>query len=188
MIHCVGCSWTRNWPKFIPGATWEWFDGCGLWAFHESVKSNADTVVVQLPTPIRSYERGSTTEIYHRYITSVLPGREKRLLKRYKREIVELNSLHPNVIFFEFNTAGYPFRAPFDFNCSDEIKSWAAKSGIQWLRLNLSGIPGMCVKEGTEPVKKPWRLINPPGMYVQDGHPSEMACRLAAEYIMENLQ
>lgn len=202
-VYCTGCSWTQHWPYWLTlDRRWDYFDGCGLHVIGESVRNSdwADRVVVQLPTPVRSYRTGTdwhcrTRDLFVLFWSTIPVYGTARanviLLDTYRDELLRINRLRQGIVFFEFNTAGYPFRHCHDFgaDCSDEMLFWASDHGLEWLRLDLSGKPGMTLKEVPESMlvetdaPEGWSVVNPPGLRVIDGHPSEAAQTLAAETV-----
>ena len=91
-ILCIGCSWTEGWPHHLP----ESFN------FHKSSLHGLGLGKIKQTFEDKGFERKPRTAI-------------RKLMKEYKDIILEINKLHPNVVFFLYNTGGYPLRHPFDF-------------------------------------------------------------------------
>lgn len=206
-VHCIGCSWTQNWPQYmVCERKWTALDGSGLVRIGNELHAAdwTDSVVVQLPTPIRSFGNqhdlsGVTRDLFINFWASLprvgLGMANSMLITQYRKEIEAIHAKRPGITFFEFNTAGYPFRHCHDFGetCSDSMAAWATSKGIDWLRLDLAGQPGMTRREvaADTPVETDeptgWSVISPPGLRVIDGHPSMEAEKLAAVAVEKHL-
>ena len=199
-IFVTGCSWSRDWPALLdmPNVTHEWHDGKGLATLADSVKQNGsrfDFVVVQMPTPIRWDRSGWSSK---RFIDAFLGRLEKfrfrseeSLLDEYRNQILALNKIHPRILFFFFNTGGYPFRAPFDFGEHMDVIFMESIEGMVWHQLvNFEGRPGYCLGEvpydGQEP--RAVDVVHPKGHFVTDAHPNLLACEHAATTVREEIQ
>ena len=71
-----------------------------------------DTIIVQLPTPIRNKEdHTNTTELFCNFVDSFNNDEEEKkaaekMLDEYKQKIIEINKLHKDVVFFLYNVGG----------------------------------------------------------------------------------
>ncbi len=152
-ILCVGCSWSLYYPKYITDVEtvhWEGIDGGSLWKIGEKLKKLNLTkyryVFVQLPTPIRTFVSESkvciTAKVCRKFIES-FDGTPERvaanlLLKKYKKQLLEIDKLK-KVVFFIFNTGGYPFQGVYNFGeeREDEFIEFFIKNYIPHIKLHL---------------------------------------------------
>ena len=176
-ILCIGCSWTRVWPRKLPYQNTKYkltkkaMDGHGLNDIYNHLKHHAkkfDDIIVQLPTPIRSFRDRflfsyNTGNQFKNFIdswndesidviidkTSFKKRAIEDLLRKYKNTILKINELHPNVHFFLYNTGGYPFRHPFDFGetIDKDMIDWFKYKDIKHIYLTLENKPGFCTGE-----------------------------------------
>jgi len=220
-IFCIGCSWTENWPDFIDKnkeVTKITMHGRGLPSiYNEMLTHNLDDydyVVVQLPTPIRSFgpPKGNTKQYHVDFVNSFSTDGEdvacEKLLTLYKNDIFSINSLHKNVIMFLYNTGGYPLRHPFDFgtNIDNDFINFFKENNIKYVYLSFEGVPGYCIYEEEcddiefrdymeKNMRRMWKsgreyhdkLVwqHPDNFMIFDAHPNEKANRIAAEKIEE---
>ena len=121
-VFAIGCSWTENWPRYVPCDS-TCLDGKGIDTFRRTLKGHDDlvkydTVIVQLPTPIRRGE-GYTAAGVAAYVKRVAGVGEKVarmwLLHKYMEDVKAIAALHRDVRFLLLEVGGYPFRKPFDF-------------------------------------------------------------------------
>ncbi len=213
---CMGCSWSYRWPGLLGFREVTWEDrggGLGLYQIRgrlaQQALSTVDWVIVQLPTPIRSVDAGrvplintaGTLGCFSWFLKHFEGIGEKaaraQLLDRYVEEIHTINAMHPRVLFFVFNTGGYPFRSPFDFGVktAGSLLSQLYAAGIQIADCDLEGQAGYAMKEHegdrTGPLTEKrggkvielgprWSVIDPPGYWIEDPHPNRAADKLAA--------
>jgi len=124
----IGCSWIRAMRllKKINNFDVQYvsFGGQGLWKISNYLKSHDltiyDSIVVQLPTPIRNNAVStSTTGKFNEFLIKIKKLGEQetsnKIMDDYKDKIFEINQLHDRVVFFLYNVGGYPFRHPYDF-------------------------------------------------------------------------
>lgn len=173
-ILCIGCSWTRVWPDKLPYQNTKYklskkaMDGHGLNDIYHHLEAHAkpfDHIIVQLPTPIRSFRNRhlfhfNTGNQFKNFIDSwkdkiteeIEYFKElatEELLNKYKNTILKINDLHPNIHFFLYNTGGYPFRHPFDFgkDIHEKMIKWFRYKDIKHIHLTLENKPGFCTGE-----------------------------------------
>lgn len=202
-VLCVGCSWTRDWPKFLPDyldVTHEWRDGKGITTLHDVVKEQGgrhDAVIVQLPTPIRWdrspwYSRQFIAEFLKRTRGGDPQFFEQKLLDSYYAEMWEISRCHPRVLFLLFNTGGYPFRAPYDFGAevTGQLYDTCIRHYLSLIPVTLQGHPGFCKGEEALSDQPPSdvSVIHPGGRFVTDPHPNDAACRIAASRVLQWIQ
>lgn len=212
MIVCVGCSWTRDWPKFLPNSmdvVHRYYDGKGLGFIREKLRSDlkeesnrADRIVIQLPTPLRSIDLDGSprTMTFLKFVERVWKGkhgeRRDRLMKSYQGEIEKLASDFPGrVVFLVFNTGGYPFRCPYDFGekSQPDMMQFLGEKQLPHVLVDFEGVPGVCVQEteiddGSGP-KERVNVVQPAGpVRIVNPHPNEIACRRAAREVQKLLE
>lgn len=198
-VFCTGCSWTRDWPKFLPSieALHHPFDGKGVRHIHQQMigrrsedANRADRIVVQLPTPVRSVsqEPGNTARCLD-YIKRVWHGQRGRkgreLLRTYQQEIEALAADFPDKLtFLIFNTGGYPFRCPYDFGeqVQQRMVEWLDHKGLPSIVVDFEGVSGYARKEFPRSDGEPKPLaptIQPAcgTTWIVDAHPNDAACR-----------
>tara|TARA_R110000824_G_scaffold173550_4_gene351692 strand:+ start:519 stop:1208 length:690 start_codon:yes stop_codon:yes gene_type:complete len=164
-IFSIGCSWNESWPDFIndnKDVTKVAMHGKGIKEIYNKMLNQDlkeyDYVVVQLPTPIRSFKypelSGVATRQYHiNFVNSFNEVGEdtacNNLLNSYKDDILLINSLHDNVIIFLYNTGGYPLRHPFDFgeNIDYNFVDFFKNNNLKHVYLTFESIPGHCRHE-----------------------------------------
>ncbi len=164
-IFSIGCSWNESWPDFISDdkdVTKVAMHGKGIKEIrNEMLNHNLneyDYVVVQLPTPIRSFRypelAGLATRVYHvNFVDSFKEQDEDtacdNLLNSYKEDILSISSLHKNVIIFLYNTGGYPLRHPFDFgkDIDDRFVDFFQDNNLKFVYLSYEGVPEHCRHE-----------------------------------------
>lgn len=210
MIVCIGCSWTRDWPGFLPDelpVVSRYCDGKGLGFLQYKLETElkdecneADRIVVQLPTPVRSISTEGRdhprTRIFLDFIQQAWKGAERvksdKLLRAYRREVVSLNQAFPGkIIFFIFNTGGYPFRCPYDFGetAQSDMQDFFEENGFLHTTLHLQGFINTCVREvdSTKDKSKPKELVNViqprHRMQIVNPHPNERSSRIAANHV-----
>jgi hypothetical protein len=162
--------------------------------------SKKDFLIVQLPTPVRGILRdGAKPKINTRSYISKYESLEKTvgveesrkdIISYYKLQLCEINSLHENVVFFIFNTGGYPFRYPYDFGdeTQSEIIDYLKEANFNYFIVDFESKPNCGVYEVDydesygKQVSKTLRekiamanCIHPPGKLILDPHPSEHA-------------
>lgn len=210
MILCIGCSWSKNYPKYLQRPkSWVTFGGQGLPEFLDHLGKvpldHYSSIVVQLPTPIRSFEckienPAQRTRCMFKAFVESGTG-QSVLLARYLDEAVQISELHPNVLFFLYNVGGYPFRHPFTFDQPGEpnIRRLFRELGLDLITLSFEGKPGYAKKEEkVDPIVRSkymvdqivhqgygyeWNVEHPPDHVILDAHPNEKADRLAAKLI-----
>ena len=213
-ILVTGCSWVQrmenhNKKNINNRFNFEYlsYGGQGLWKIEKILKKfniseEYDTVVVQLPTPIRNkIDNNNTTELFCNFVDSFNSDKEekkaaKEMLDKYKQKIIEINKLHKNVVFFLYNVGGYPFRHPYDFgkNIDSKIINFLKDNDLNHIYLSFEGKKGYAIKEENNMDKEFWSyyyenwpvalkgdynkkssLIGAPEVLIQDPHPSQKA-------------
>ena len=224
-VLCCGCSWSTNYTKLLNE---KWHvnvethvkNGAGLDIIEDSLKKwkdragrkNIDWVIVQLPTPLRVTPHVKTADFQRALVKNIkFKGKEiaeRDLINLYLQRISKIGMYHENIVFFLYNTAGYPFRHPYDFGSGIENKviSHIEENGFKHVTLNLEGVPGMCrveTKMETEDEKEriKTRMVkiqknyggtyivqNPKNIFIVNGHPNKVADELAASLIDEYIK
>ena len=223
-ILCIGCSWTEGWPHHLP----ESFNfhksslhGLGLGKIKQTFEDKGfiekfDVAICQLPTPIRTFGPGDTTDSHRDFVNS-FEGKPRtairKLMKEYKDIILEINKLHPNVVFFLYNTGGYPLRHPFDFGKDFDKKfiEFFRENDLRDIYLSFEGLAGYCKQEEDcddseykdfveknmkrilkigKPYRdkmdgKYWVWQHPENRIIYDHHPSKRANKIAAKTVRD---
>ena len=223
-ILCIGCSWTEGWPHHLP----ESFNfhksslhGLGLGKIKQTFEDKGfiekfDVAIWQLPTPIRTFWPGDTTDSHRDFVNS-FEGKPRtairKLMKEYKDIILEINKLHPNVVFFLYNTGGYPLRHPFDFGKDIDKKfiEFFRENDLRHIYLSFEGLAGYCKQEEDcddseykdfveknmkrilkigKPYRdkmdeKYWVWQHPENRIIYDPHPSKRANKIAAKTVRD---
>tara|TARA_Y100000004_G_scaffold195559_1_gene262887 strand:- start:3863 stop:4573 length:711 start_codon:yes stop_codon:yes gene_type:complete len=230
-VLCIGCSWTDEWPNFLSDS----FNvekislhGKGLGAIikeleiklkrDEESEEKYGVVICQLPTPLRTFSGDSTMVAHRRFVQTLNQSLEnpiEKLLTKYKTQISEINQLHSNVVFFLYNTGGYPLRHPFDFgeDIDNQFVKFFQESNMKHIYLSFEGKPGYCKQEedcdDSEyksfveknmkrilKINQKWRGMmaekfwvwqHPENRVIYDPHPSKRADKLAAKAVEEYL-
>ena len=203
-------------PKRSQGLYSEGLAGHGLNHIKEILKFSSemseyqekDVLLVQLPTPVRGILRDGHRprtntkgyiEAYKDLVETIgVEEAEEDLFSYYKKCLEEINSFHKNVVFFIFNTGGYPFRHPLDFGSTaqKEIISFLKEKKFNHLIVDYEGLPdcGRIEQYGSKKdleriLNKPksvpsykshipdWltNCIHPPGKIILDAHPNKDA-------------
>lgn len=210
-ILCTGCSWSQIWPQFLEGfeVLHFPFDGKGLWYIHTqqlkkkicSSVRQADHIVIQLPTPVRSLHREKFRRIGTSFLldlirktwTEKLIEEKEKLLGLYREEVRDvISDFSEKVSFLLFNTSGYPFRSPYDFGeqVEEEFTEWFRQNMESHLiSVNFEGVAGYCKEEVPEESEKEplVPVVQPEGAKIIDGHPNESAAKVAALKVQEHL-
>jgi len=216
-IYITGCSWIQRMYKQKTKSidvNYNSYGGQGLWKIKDHLKSNNfdeyDSIIVQLPTPIRNDSiSASTTDKFNQFISGINKFGEERVSKKmldeYKEKIIEINKLHKRVVFFLYNVGGYPLRHPYDFgiNSDNEMINFLKCNRLEHLYLSFEGKRGYgLIEEDCEDeefwefyhennpanrkskdFKKYWSLISPKGVISIDPHPNEKANKIALKLI-----
>ena len=147
----TGCSWIQRMHKQnkIKNLDIDYasFGGQGLWKISDYLKSRDlnvyDSIVVQLPTPIRNDAVSkSTTDKFNQFINQIkdlgIQEASNKIMSDYKDKIFEINQLHDKVVFFLYNVGGYPFRHPYDFgvNIDNEMIRFFEDNQLEHLYLS----------------------------------------------------
>tara|TARA_R110000824_G_scaffold60853_5_gene162340 strand:+ start:6308 stop:7081 length:774 start_codon:yes stop_codon:yes gene_type:complete len=174
-----------------------------------SVYGECDYMIVQLPTPIRSVLNDKTSAMntvgymkeYQKLVSTV--GREaaiNHLFGVYTQEIEKINDMHENVVFFLYNSGGYPFRHPVVLDTEEKfesrIENFFIEKRIKSISLNFEGEPGYTVDEidclddemrtldpgNSKLSQNMWWLgncVHPPEKLIIDAHPNKKAAKKA---------
>ena len=205
-IHLIGCSWIRG----LKGTLNQVSDfkvggrgrpGHGLNHLHKILTQedldSSDFIFVQLPTPVRSAlkeESSKPSRNTLQYMKECPPDKCMEVMAYYREVMLEIDKLHKRVVFFVFNTAGYPFRHPTDFGslCEEEMIQFMKEKGLSFITLNLEGQEDMVLKEIVSmyeeeisymPNIKTHHIIHPKGKLILDSHPNKEAIEKAARII-----
>jgi hypothetical protein len=233
-ILCTGCSWTDVWPNHLPDSInfhKASLHGAGLGNLHKLlVEKGSDKrefaskfgmIICQLPTPIRSHEGADTTDKHKKFVDSfgdkddeenyLEEVAKEKLLTEYKNKILEMNKLHPEIVFFLYNTGGYPLRHPFDFgeDVDEKLIEFFKENNLKHIYLSFEGVPGYCkqeedcddleykdfVEKNMKRVLKIksiyrnrmnedyWVWQHPENRIIYDPHPSKRADKIAAKTV-----
>ena len=178
-----------------------------------SVYKSCDYMVVQLPTPVRSVlcdnKSSMNTVGYMKEYQKLVDSRGREfaidyLFEVYTKEMKKINSMHSNVIFFLYNTGGYPFRHPVSLDSKktfdDRIEKFCKSKGMQFISLSFEGEPGYTVDEvdcddeekrkldpgNSKLVQEMWWLgncVHPDKKLIIDAHPNKKAANKAISLI-----
>ena len=218
-VLCIGCSWTDKWPDYLKlvSPIKRSFHGGGLSLIEKTIKNyqnnvEIEAVVCQLPTPIRTFSRGDTEQSHQNFVHSFQQNKQdsiEKLLTEYKDLLLDINNLHSNVIFFLYNTGGYPLRHPFDFgeDIDNQFVKFFQDNNMKHIHLSFEGKSGYCKKEEdcddldyknyaeknmrrgltgrSNLSKKYWVWQHPKNRIIYDAHPNENADKVAAKVVEE---
>ena len=229
-ILCIGCSWTAGWPNHLPDSLnfhKASLHGVGIGKLYRALvekdsnkrefASKFDVVICQLPTIIRSHEGMDTTDKHKKFVQSFEGMGEEtakeKLMTEYKNQILEMDKLHPNIVFFLYNTGGYPLRHPFDFgeDVDEKLIEFFKENNLKHIYLSFEGLPGYCKQEedcddleyrdfAEKNMKRILKITkiyrdrmnleylvwqHPENRIIYDPHPSKRADKIAAKMVKE---
>lgn len=178
-----------------------------------SVYRNCDYMVVQLPTPVRSVlcdnKSSMKTVGYMKEYQKLVDSRGRELaidyiFKVYTKEMKKINSMHSNVIFFLYNTGGYPFRHPVSLDSKEtfdnRIEKFCKSKGMKLISLSFEGEAGYTVDEvdcddkekrrldpgNSKKYREMWWMgncVHPDKKLIIDAHPNKKAAKKAINLI-----